>query len=153
MNKELDDKTIQIDLPNRLGYERVAMTSSASFARIFGLEQDRIEDLKTAVGEACINAMQHGNKWRSDARVTVRINIQDTELVVTVMDEGTGVSTFKGIGRPPIGAQPCIDRIIDNLDPPAGFGTFIIKKLVDDVDFNTLVPNGHVVRMVFRLIK
>jgi anti-sigma regulatory factor (Ser/Thr protein kinase) len=64
----LDNNHVFISLPNKLGYERIARACSASFAEIVGFPRDRIEDLKTAVAEACINAMQHGNKGRSDAR-------------------------------------------------------------------------------------
>lgn len=48
----LDGQTIEVSLPNKLGYERIAMECSASFARIVGFVQERVEDLKTAVSEA-----------------------------------------------------------------------------------------------------
>ena len=77
MNRILDDQTIEVNLPSKIGYERVAMASSAALARMGGLAPARIEDLKSAVAEACINAMQHGNKWRHEARVVVNMNISD----------------------------------------------------------------------------
>lgn len=46
----------------RLGVEKVAMSTAASVAGIMGFSADRVEDLKTAVAEACINAIEHGNK-------------------------------------------------------------------------------------------
>ena len=64
----LDERTVEVNLPNVNGYERIAMECSASFARIGGLVKERIEDLKTAVSEACLNAMEHGNKGRPESR-------------------------------------------------------------------------------------
>ena len=70
----LDKRTVEVNLPNEIGYERIAMESSASFARLVGFVPERIEDLKTVVSEACLNAMEHGNKGAPDARVIVTMN-------------------------------------------------------------------------------
>ena len=79
----LDEQTVEVSLPNELGYERIAMECSASFARIAGFVQERIEDLKTAVSEACLNAIEHGNKGRTDARVIVTMNYRDDAFSVS----------------------------------------------------------------------
>ncbi len=88
----LDKRTVEVNLPNVSGYERIAMECSASFAKIGGLVKERIEDLKTAVSEACLNAMEHGNKGRPDARVVVTMYLGDKDFKVSVMDEGDGIA-------------------------------------------------------------
>ncbi|MBC8233261.1 ATP-binding protein [bacterium] len=45
-----------------------------------GFSEDRIEDLKTAVDEACINAIKHGNKENADVKVLVELIAEDTRL-------------------------------------------------------------------------
>ena len=40
----LDEKSIEISIPNKLGHERIAMACSASFAKIVGFRPERIED-------------------------------------------------------------------------------------------------------------
>jgi len=52
----------ELRLPTRLGFEKVAMNTAASVAQLMGFTEDRVEDLKTAVAEACINAIEHGNQ-------------------------------------------------------------------------------------------
>ena len=47
---------------SRMGYEKVAMSTARPVAKLMGFPEDRIEDLKTAVAEACINAIEHGNR-------------------------------------------------------------------------------------------
>ena len=142
MATNVNKQTIEVILPNQIGYERIATASSASFAKMFGFSPARIEDLKTVVAEAAINAMQHGNKGRPDAAVTIRMNLKDDTIYVTVTDDGEGIKK--------IYPKPDIDRIIDNLDPPIGFGTFLIKQLVDDVDFNIRTEKGNGLRMAIK---
>ncbi|MEE9213674.1 MAG: ATP-binding protein, partial [Thermodesulfobacteriota bacterium] len=38
------------------------MEQVATLAKEIGFSDDRIEDLKTAVSEACLNAIEHGNE-------------------------------------------------------------------------------------------
>ncbi len=145
MATNVDERTIEVILPNQIGYERIAMSSSASFAKMFGFSPARIEDLKTVVSEAAVNAMQHGNKGRPDARVSIRMNLKDDTMYVTVTDDGEGIKK--------IYPKPDIDRIIDNLDPAVGFGLFLIQQLVDEVDFNIRTEKGNGLRMAIKKSK
>ena len=145
MTQTLDKRTIEINLPSKVGYERVAMECSASFAKLAGLVAERIEDLKSAVAEACINAMQHGNKWRPEARVIVNMNFKDDTFIVSVMDQGDGMSElpeYQGIAR-----------IIEENVSPRGLGVFLIRHLVDEVKFNQMSDGGHMMIMEIKLTK
>ncbi|MDJ0722206.1 MAG: ATP-binding protein [Desulfobacterales bacterium] len=143
MQPEPVNNRVKIVLPNTLGYERVAMASLASFAKMHGLSADRIEDLKTIVAEAAINAMQHGNCGRPDARVTIVFKVADNTINVKVTDDGNGFN--KEV------KDPDIDRIIAMLDKPVGFGVFLIRNLADRVEFKTLPEGGHVVEMLISI--
>jgi serine/threonine-protein kinase RsbW len=137
----LDEHTIEVSLPNKLGYERIAMACSATFAKIVGFLPERIEDLKTAVSEACLNAMEHGNQNRPDTRVIINMNYRDHVFSVSVMDEGEGMGETTDINE-----EPDIEKKI-----PRGLGMFLIKQLVDQVEYNKITDEGHMVRMVLKL--
>jgi serine/threonine-protein kinase RsbW len=143
MVRRLNSHAVEVSLPSKLGYERIAMDCSASFAKMAGFAQDRIEDLKTAVAEACLNAIEHGNKGHPDTRVLVTMDFKDDRFSVCVKDNG------KGIARIP--RDKTVMRRIENLEPPKGLGTYLIKKLVDEVEFNNLTVDGHTVKMVIKL--
>ena len=143
MPSSLDKQNIEISLPNQVGYERIAMACSESFAKMLGLSPERIEDLKTIVAEAAINAMQHGNKERPETRVSVSMSFKDDTIYIAVMDEGEGVEALT--------PTPDIDRIINELDPPIGFGTFLIRELADEVEFGKTADGVGVVRMAIKL--
>ena len=140
--KMLDDRTVEVNLPNVSGYERIAMECSASFAKIGGLVKDRIDDLKTAVAEACLNAMEHGNKDHPDARVVITMHLGDKDFKVSVMDAGDGMSI--------IPQKIDIKKKIEGLEPPNGLGLFLIQQLVDKVEFKKMNGGGHVVKMVLK---
>lgn len=146
MDQILDERTIAVSLPNKLGYERIAMECSASYARMVGFLPERIEDLKTAVSEACVNAMEHGNKKHPDSRVIINLNYRDHVFTVSVMDEGKGIQKL-----PKDIENPDIEKKINSLQAPGGLGIFLIKQLVDQVEFNQMTKKGHMVRMILKL--
>ena len=81
---------VEVRLPSRLGYEKVAMSTAASVAKLVGLTPERIEDLKTAVAEACINAIEHGNRLNENLSVGVILSAESGALEVKVLDDGKG---------------------------------------------------------------
>ena len=143
MAPQLNKQNIEISLPNQVGYERIAMACSESFAKMHGFSPERIEDLKTIVAEAAINAMQHGNKERPDTRVSISMSFKDDTIHVAVTDEGEGVKDLT--------PAPDIDRIVNELDPPVGFGTFLIKELADEVEFGKTADGVGIVKMAIKL--
>ena len=142
MTTQLNAPIVKIILPNILGYERIAMASSASFAKMYGFSYERIEDIKTIVAEAAINAMQHGNKGREGAEVVVTLRYKDNAIHVEIADHGDGISEVL--------PKPDIERIMNNLDPPIGFGVFLIQELADEVEFNLDTDSGHRINIVVK---
>lgn len=142
MAKNLNNRAVELILPNEIGHERIAMASLASFAKMHGYSLARIEDLKTVVAEAAINAMQHGNKGRPDAVVNITFHYGDDAIHILVADQGQGIKEVL--------PQPDIERIVREIDPPVGFGIYLIRQLADEVEFNTGVTSGHCLKMVIR---
>ncbi|MBW2487390.1 MAG: ATP-binding protein [Deltaproteobacteria bacterium] len=143
MTPASNEYSIEISLPSKIGYERIAIASSAALAKMGGFPAARIEDLKSAVAEACINAMQHGNQWRLEARVVVHMNLGDDRIVVSVTDQGSGVTE--------VPQYPGITKIIEENASPRGLGVFIIQQLVDEVRYNQTVDGGHTMTIEIRL--
>jgi serine/threonine-protein kinase RsbW len=144
--KEFKDTAVEVRLPSRLGYEKIAMGTAASFAKLMGFPDDRIEDLKTAVAEACINAMEHGNRLNDNLCIGVILSTTDDSLEVKVVDEGSGVSD-----RP---ANPDIDRKMHGEEDTRGMGMFLIEALVDEAEWVKASNDGNsYVRLVIRLDK
>src|ERR1700728_4503889 len=115
---------VEVKLPSRLGFEKVAMGTAASVAKLMGFPDDRIEDLKTALAEACINAIEHGNHLNDNLCVGVILSVSDGILEVKVIDTGTGINKTP--------AKPDIDRKMHGEEDARALGMFLIPSLVDE---------------------
>jgi len=139
------EKIIELRLPSRLGYERVAMDTASSLARRMGFQGDRVDALKTAVSEAVTNAIEHGNQHDAAMKVVVLLTVRDDELIVSVADQGRQLLDQNSVTR-----TPRIEDILDKSDK-GGWGIWLIRELVDEVEFTTAPTGGNQVRMVIHL--
>ncbi len=135
---------IELHIPGQLGYETVAMYAAAAAARMMSFSLDRIDDLKTAVSEACLNAIEHGNEHQKTEKVLVTLTMDESKLQVDVRDKG---KKFKSKM-----VNPSIEEKLQGKSPPRGWGMFLIKKLVDKVEFAS-GPEGNVTRMIVYMHK
>jgi serine/threonine-protein kinase RsbW len=141
--------TVEVHVPSRMGFEKVAMNTAASVAKLMGFRDDRIEDLKTAVAEACINAIEHGNRLNEKLSVGVVLSAGDDALEVKVMDDGKGMNRQPGKLN-----KPDIDRKMRGEEDPRGMGMFLIQALVDEAEWVAGdEANSSYVRLVIRLDK
>lgn len=131
---------VEIFIPSTLGFEKVARNAAAAVAEEMGFSPDRIEDLKTAVAEACMNAIEHGNQQDKTASVTVLLTaVQNNRLEVHVADEGL---------KPMPDEFPEPGRYGED---NRGWGMFFITSLMDEVEITRLPKGGNQVRMVIYL--
>ncbi|MGC9198542.1 MAG: ATP-binding protein [Acidobacteriaceae bacterium] len=139
--------TIELRVPSRLGYEKVAMNAAASVAHLMGFCEERVEDLKTAVAEACINAMEHGNKFDDSLTVGVILSMGPGSLEVKVTDTGDGPS--RSAAESP--HVPDIDKKMHEQEEARGMGMFLIQALVDEAEWVSTPASGSYARLVIRL--
>jgi serine/threonine-protein kinase RsbW len=141
--------TVEVRLPSRMGFEKVAMSTAAAVAKLMCFREDRIEDLKTAVAEACINAIEHGNRLNEKLSVGVVLSVSADSLEVKVIDDGKGMNR-----KPGLVSKPDIDRKMHGDEGPRGMGMFLIQALVDEAEWVVGVDgNSSYVRLVIRLDK
>jgi serine/threonine-protein kinase RsbW len=133
----------EIQLPSRLGSEKVAMAKAADLARAMGFDEERIEDLKTAIAEACINAIEHGNKLDETLPVGVILSRGADSLEIRVVDTGQGPQSRN--------TAPDIDKKMHEEEQSRGMGMFLIESLVDEVEWVSCPLAGSYARMVIRL--
>lgn len=139
------EKVIELRLPSKLGYERVAMDTASSLARRMGFADDRVASLKTAISEAVTNAIEHGNQHDANVKVVVLLTVRDDELIVSVADQGR-----KPLANDQTTAIPHIEDAFER-DDKGGWGIWLIRELMDEVEFSTGPGGGNQVRMVIYL--
>jgi serine/threonine-protein kinase RsbW len=125
------------------------MSTAAAVAKLMGFREDRIEDLKTAVAEACINAIEHGNRMNEKLSVGVVMSVGTDSLEVKVIDDGVGTKAQPGKLH-----KPDIDRKMHGEENPRGMGMFLIQALMDEAEWVAGTDgNSSYVRLVIRLDK
>jgi anti-sigma regulatory factor (Ser/Thr protein kinase) len=133
----------QIDaftLASEPGNERLALARVAGTVKDLGLEGRRLERLKTAVAEATMNAIEHGNGNRPEIPVEVEVTQDGDQLIVAITDQGgQEAEAGPGPGQPDPGQpeEPDLVRKLDGDQSPRGWGLFLIRNMVDAMEVTT----------------
>ncbi|HVM05998.1 MAG TPA: ATP-binding protein [Acidimicrobiales bacterium] len=125
-----DDPVIELEIPARaeyVGLARLVVSSLASARR--ALADDRVDDLKLAVSEACTNAIEAHVGGGVDDRVTLRWSEGGDRLEVRIQDRGPGFDPSQLPEHPPV-TDP------ERLNFERGLGIPLIRTLVDEVAFD-----------------
>jgi serine phosphatase RsbU (regulator of sigma subunit)/anti-sigma regulatory factor (Ser/Thr protein kinase) len=140
---EADRVLAEFEVPSQAGNERMAIDQVTEAVGELGLPPARLERLKTAVGEAAMNAIEHGNAGRPGLSVGVRVVASREELTVRVTDHGGG----KPIPEAP---TPDLEAKLSGEQSARGWGLFLIKNMVDELR-TSADGQHHVIELVMRL--
>jgi serine/threonine-protein kinase RsbW len=129
-------KVFNIDIPSELGFEKIPIAAVAIVAKKMGFDPEQVEKLKTVMGEAVTNAIEHGNLLSLEARVQIVLTVESDSLVMSVVDEG----------KQPIPVTP----------PPRkgnrGWGLSWIQEFSDEVNV-AAAPGRNEIKMIAYLHK
>jgi serine phosphatase RsbU (regulator of sigma subunit)/anti-sigma regulatory factor (Ser/Thr protein kinase) len=133
----------EFDVASEPGNEREVMQRVATAIEELDVAPTRLERLKTAVAEAAMNAIEHGNDNRAELPVQVRVVASDEELRVSITDQG---------GERPIpdAEAPDLEAKLAGLQKPRGWGLFLIENMVDGMEVSS-DETHHTVELVLHL--
>jgi anti-sigma regulatory factor (Ser/Thr protein kinase) len=131
-------------VPSEPGNERLAMETVAESAKGLGFSGENLERLKTAVAEATMNAMEHGNHYRPELPVELQVLVTDQDLLVRITDRGSGPPPKEDAEAPDLLAK------LEGVQTPRGWGLFLIKSMVDEMNI-TGDEGHHMVELVVHL--
>jgi anti-sigma regulatory factor (Ser/Thr protein kinase) len=119
-------------LASEPGNERLALARVADCVADVGLGAARLERLKTAVAEATMNAIEHGNGNQPEIPVEIEVTQNGGDIIVAISDRG-------GITHADSGdhAEPDLVKKLDGEQSPRGWGLFLIRNMVDAMDTST----------------
>lgn len=125
--KENEAKMLaRFELPSRPGNERRAMEQVGEIVAPLGLPEAKVDRLKTAVAEATMNAMEHGNKFSEEKPVLIEVTHDSHNLRVSITDYG-------GDQLIPEGETPDLTAKLAGRQSPRGWGLFLIRNMVDEM--------------------
>jgi len=103
-------------------------------------DESDIFDIRLSLEETLINAIKYGNKLNSKLPVLVDVDCKNNLFSLSIEDQGEGYD-YKSIPDP---------TKEENMFRTSGRGVFLVKHLMDKVEFN---KKGNRVTMIKRLQK
>lgn len=117
----------------------------ASIGGRAGLPPSEVDDLTTAVDEACANVMEHAYGSDSTKEVSVRATFDNESVEILVIDTGTGFD-------PTSVEHKELAKLI-SARKSGGLGMRLIKLLMDEVHYQMIPGEKNELRMVKKLKK
>jgi serine phosphatase RsbU (regulator of sigma subunit)/anti-sigma regulatory factor (Ser/Thr protein kinase) len=117
----------EFDIPSQPGNEREASEKTLKILEPINLNEAVHNRLQTAVAEATMNAMEHGNQYREDLPVRIKVMSNDAQIAIRVHDFGAGMSQVEMV-------PPDLESKLAGEQSPRGWGLFLIKNMVDEMN-------------------
>ena len=137
------EEIVRLRIPARPVFVGVARTVVVSAATtIADLDEERLEDLRIAVSEACTNAVEANDERGESDSVTIQCLLDTDRFEVRIEDRGAGLDTADAAARRDL-------RALAEAAAERGWGIQLIRALVDDVEFVS-AGTGTAVRLVVR---
>jgi serine/threonine-protein kinase RsbW len=133
----------ELSIPSEPGNERRAAEEVARAVSGLGLPKRNLQRFKTAVAEATLNAMEHGNRYRAELPVLIEVSVSEADLSVKITDEGSGPPAFHS-------ETPDIEAKLGGKQSLRGWGLFLIRNLVDDMNV-TGGEHHHTIELILHL--
>lgn len=122
------------------GFARVCV---ASFCVQLNPSVDEITDIKTAVSEAVTNCVVHAYPGASKGDITLRCELEDDMITITVTDKGVGIKDVEKAREPFYTSKPGEER--------SGMGFTVMESFMDDVEV-TSNSFGTTVKMTKKIV-
>jgi serine/threonine-protein kinase RsbW len=135
MSTRVDEMILNI--PSDFKFLGAVDAAIQDLAREFAFSQNTINDVSTALVEACSNAIEHGNKFDNGKRVRVSLRFNGNGLTARVSDEGEGFDFDAKLNQ----AGPT--------DPMSerGRGLMIMQAFTDELNFSFDAGKGLCVEL------
>jgi len=122
-------------IPGKPEYLTMVRLAISSIATTAGFDLEAVEDMKTAVCEACKNVSCHGFDGFSD-KYEVDCNVEEGRIEIIVKDDCDSHTLQKL-------TKPC-----QNCPKEGDLGIFVIESLMNDVEFGRGDDGRKSIRMV-----
>lgn len=122
------------------GFARVCV---ASFCVQLNPSVDEITDIKTAVSEAVTNCVVHAYPNAIKGDITLRCELEDDVITITVIDKGVGIKDVEKAREPFYTSKPGEDR--------SGMGFTVMESFMDEVEV-TSNSFGTTVKMTKKIV-
>ena len=131
-----------LKIPSQTDNLEIIREFVSNLAAKAGFNNDDVDKIELAVDEACANVIKHAYNKKDDKEqlIDIAIEIDYNKFVVIVTDKGKGfdISRIK---------EPNMTEYLAEMRV-GGLGIFLMRSLMDEVNFNIQPGGKNQVRMV-----
>lgn len=142
-----ESQSVKLNLPATADFVDIVRLNLYGIASKMGFSYEEIEDMKVAVSEACNNSVLYAY-GEENGVVEVIFNFNDSELAITVKDEG---ESFERVEQRE-GVATLHDKDLNEVQI-GGLGFYLMQALMDDVNVTSESGKGTEVVLTKRLSK
>ena len=128
---------MEIAIPPGSVYVGIVRLAVGSLARAAGFDEERVDELRIAVSEACTNAVLTNDEAGSTDPITIAWHEAEDRVVVEVGDRGTSPEPEEGMAD----SQGFSSRMM--------MSVALLREMVDDVSFERREGGGTNTRLIF----
>jgi serine/threonine-protein kinase RsbW len=132
-------KKFSITIPSSTLYLEKVEKLTKDVSTYAKLSSSVADDLSIVVTELVNNAIHHGNKENKEKKVYIDFIIKNAKIEIHIKDEGNGFN--------PADLKNPLEP--ENLLNESGRGIFLIKKLMDKLDFKFLDHGTEVIAVKY----
>ena len=138
-------KQFELKIPNQTDNLELIREFVAKVSCKVGFTEDDVDRIRIAVDEACTNVIKHAYEEEGEDHIGIIIKIDYRKLTIIVTDRGKGFDP-QSIELPQMEAylaELCV----------GGLGIYLMKTLMDEVDYSIQPGIRNEVRMVKYFVK
>ncbi len=118
---------VDLSIPMLPQMELTASQTAEAVGAFMNLAEDKVEEVKLALIEACINAFEHSQA--KDRRLQIDLEAGENELIVKVSDRGHGFDI--------VSVREDLNQRRRDGNKKRGWGLELMRQLMDEVDLQS----------------
>jgi serine/threonine-protein kinase RsbW len=133
-------KQYKLKIPSQTDNLDLIRDFVAGIARKVGFDNQEINKIELAVDEACTNVIEHAYQYDESQDIDIAVKIDYQKLTVVVTDRGRSFR-MEEVELPDMKTYLAELRV-------GGLGIYLMKTLMDEVDYHSQPDGKNQVRMV-----
>ena len=129
---------VEMSIPAGTAYVAIIRLAVASLARTAGFDEERVDDIRIAVSEACTNAVLAHEEAGTQEPIEIAWSESADRVVVQVRDR---VGTAGSDGANPLDSQGFSSRMV--------MSVALLQEMADELEIETTESGGTTSRLTF----
>jgi serine/threonine-protein kinase RsbW len=143
---------LQLQTPGHGSYLSFIRALVGDLSRKVGFSEEEVAKIEMSVDEACSNVVEHAyeakKEWcwnHRDPEIRLDVRVENARLIIEINDHGQHFDF----------ASYSLTDVENRLKEmqPGGYGIFIMRKLMDEVQYSSSDQTGNTLRLVKYLKK